>query len=114
MSYTLTDRSSFRVYHNSQDLSAFEPVSPVPSIRELLASVADDAGTSASYPLPVPANPEIINVPMRLVSRLEKTRYIIAEMMKELESVRRELYLLNDRLLRIDYVVQGTLRKLPI
>lgn len=69
----------------------------------------DISRPSYTYPMEAPI---AVKVPRALVSRLQKTRFIISESLKELEQVRGELFLLNDRLHRIDVVCQNALRRM--
>jgi hypothetical protein len=88
-----------------------EPISPLLSIEELLASATDVDSSCTSYSLPE-VQPVQVIIPPELLSRLQKSRYMISGLMKELAEVRRGLYELNDRLHWIDIVVQNTLRKM--
>jgi hypothetical protein len=95
----------------AEDVGRSEPISPNLSIQELLASATDLDGPSTSYLRPETEEVDL-EIPPRLLLRLQKSRYMISELMKELAEIRRALYELNDRLHRIDVVVQNTLRKM--
>lgn len=89
------------------------PSSPKPVIDDLLATATDPGGPVVVPPMfPPKLRVARTEVPVRLLARMEKARGIIIGMMDEIASVRRDLYMISDRLHRIDIVIENTLEKM--
>jgi hypothetical protein len=82
-------------------------------IQELFESAVHEgsASTTTNYPRPH-VEPIHVDIPSQLLSRLLKSRYMIAMLMQELEEVRKEVFVLNDRLHRITVITNNVLRKM--
>ena len=94
-----------------QSFDPSELISPVFSIQELLTSATDLSSVSTTYPHPQ-MEPVDLQIPSWLLLRLQKSQYMISETMKEQVKVRKQLYELNEKLHRINIVIQNTLHKM--